>query len=405
MKQVCIMVAVLVVFAALVFLFFKPRRADISPKPAEHNSTGTATVISQPSVNASHAFTSTNSKIQQSEVPPTAVASAAYAILHTEVGRITATQAEKLIDDFVHSTQLDATVQPLLSSEEPHQRVLAVYALLEAHGLTEQLRAIALDDPSPYVRAEVVAWLLARGFTKDAEQIITAKGASMNSVAFQELMNQALRAPSLDVPVAMHRLRLGMALPIYFKGVAAHTPNAAATIEESLYNPVLSHSAKALLLQTIADLQEPDYRKSLQRLIETSGDLATRTIAARSLAAIESENNADIHNLLQSAFAKSNNGTDRPAFRFAEAWKNDRINLEKSILEATSVTKADPMRIYSLAEQYLGVLGVLGTPAASVEAAQSIMKGLSTYRHGIPYQLLYQYGYIIASLTNHQKSE
>jgi hypothetical protein len=335
-------------------------------------------------------------------VIPTAITSAAYKILHAEIGRITATQAEKLIDDLVHSTQLDATVQPLLSSEEPHQRVLAVYALLEAHGLTEQLRAIALDDPSPYVRAEVVAWLLARGFTKDAEQIIKAKCASLNSAAFQELMNQAICAPSLDVPVAMHRLRLGMALPLYFRGVAAHSPNASEMIEESLFNPVLSHSAQALLLQTIADLQKPDYRKALQQLIVTSGDLATRTLAARSLAAIESENNSDIHNLLQSSFAKSYSGTARPAFRFAEAWKNDRINIEKSILEATSVTKADPMRIYSLAEQYLGVLGVLGTHAASVETAQSIMDALSTYRHGIPYQLLYQYGYINASLTNHQ---
>jgi hypothetical protein len=294
--------------------------------------------------------------------------------LDTPPGRITTEQAHELVRELVNSEGLAAIIQDLLSSGKEVDRILGAYCLLEAHGLTPDVRELAVADPSPRVRAEVVRWLFLRGDFAGMDMLLDRTAPSLAATEATNMVSLLANEPYANVPVAMHRLRLGTGLPRYAALLMERSENVAAAAVSLLVQPQLAANAKKRLLDALRVADPPGRTEALTQLIQTEKSLAVRTLAAADLAARVSETNVQQVSFLRESLPDPVQGLEPVDLRFREKIRSDILGLEDEIGRSLASGEPSPARLQVLIGSYLQAVQLVGRGGMETQALAGVLE-------------------------------
>jgi len=305
-------------------------------------------------------------------------------ILHTSPGRITTEQAHQLVLEFVNSPQLSKVCAELIVSDSINSRLLAVYALLTANGLTDDLREMALSDPSPYIRAEIANWLFQNQKFDALRDLVREYAGAVDSSDATDLALHVATEPILEGrPVAVSRLGLGESLPQYLTLVAENSAVMVDAVTGILNDTKTPTRGKKLMLSALASVRPGNYINLLQKVFSSESDLAVRIQIAQHIAACSSQKNSSIHELLESRMPPVLPGLEPVSLMFQEQRlqkvKEHASNLEEACQEGTP----DPLRLNANLSAYLNEGRIVGQEFLSPQLLRTVVVFME--QHGIAY--------------------
>jgi hypothetical protein len=293
------------------------------------------------------------------------------ALLHTRPGQITANEAQALVKELVSAANFAELVRPLLASQEVADRLLGVYLMLEGGGLTDEMRALALTDPSPYVRAEVVNWLFLKQDFAALEGLVRQGALKLSANDMRELVSLAATAAEAEVPVAMHRLRLGRGVFRYLSLLAGQSPDLAAAVTKTLGDTQVPADGRIRLLGVLSTVRPPDYQKVLEKALDTESVLSMRCQLTRNLAALTSAADTQRKTLLESRFLNLPEPL-RPQFPYREQVVEQVRQLDQELRTLCAADTPETARLSSVMKQYLDAARLLGPEAPSAETLDAV---------------------------------
>jgi HEAT repeat protein len=365
---------ILATVALIVILFSRTqkdkRRPTTQPQPVAKHQIGSLDV-STPVQGFNPAATITNTTLQ---TPVTNRAQTIVGILkYTRPGRLTTGEAHQLVTELIGLAEFDQAIRPLLTSEAVPDRLLAAYAILEKTGFTEEMRGLALSDPSPYVRSEIAIWLFRKQDFASLDSLVDAIITSLSPTSIDAMVALAAASPRADVPMALSRLDIGEGLPRYLTIVAEHSTNVIARVFESLSESQTPDAGKKLMLQILAVARPLNYDVLLQRRLALEPILSTRTLVAQHLAATISETNADARARIASLLPQPLPGLEPVALEFRETRLARLRELEQILHETCHLDKPDSLRIHSALAAYLHNGHLLGSGSLSAATLKDVI--------------------------------
>jgi hypothetical protein len=292
-------------------------------------------------------------------------------LLHTRPGQITANEAQALVKELASAANFAELVRPLLASQEVADRLLGVYLMLEGVGLTDEMRALALADPSPYVRAEVVNWLFLKQDFAALEGLVRQGALKLSANNMGGLVSLAATAAEAQVPVAMHRLRLGMGLPRYLTLLAGQSPDLAASVVQTLSDMQSPADGRIRLLGVLSAVRPPDYQRVVEKALDTESVLSMRCQLTRNLAALTSSTDTQRKTLLESRFLNLPEPL-RPQFPYREQVVEQVSQLDQELRTLCAADTPETARLSSVTKQYLDAARLLGPEAPSAETLDAV---------------------------------
>lgn len=287
-------------------------------------------------------------------------------LLYTPPGRITLGEALDLVKELTADPNFAQIVRPLLASKEINDRLLGVYLMLEGCGLTDEMRAVALSDASPYVRAEVLNWLFRNQDFASVADLVRASAAKLSATDIQALVSLAASQPEAKVAVALHRLQLGRGLPRYVALLASESPAVVAGVAATLSDQQVSANGRIQMLGVLAGARPADYQTLLEKDLEAENILSVRCQLSRYLAAMTSEADAQARAAIEARFAELPEKF-RPQIQYREHVSGQMSQLDKALRDICGAGVLDPMRLVSALALYLETGRLLGPGALSAE--------------------------------------
>lgn len=300
---------------------------------------------------------------------------------------MTPPQADRLFATMVTSADRDAAIRPLLASSNVTERILASAALLAGSGLTAELRALAIKDPSPYVRAEIVARLLIAGQSADIQAVRDDAARAASKEQAQSLILLLASEPAPEVPVAMHRLGLGQSLLPYVALMAMSSDVVLAALVDSMADANLPIDGKKRLLNAYTLAQPSDYPARLRALLGVEQPLAIRSVAAARIAASMSEADTRGRTALIETLGTSAPQAVAAALPSREALRSEIRAIETELAELVGAASPSLTEVQQTLATYLEVCRMAGGNGGS-DAIVAALRTISDRRLPIPVPVL-----------------
>lgn len=295
-------------------------------------------------------------------------------LLHARPGSLTTKEAYQQVQDLIASPDFYKTVHVLLGSQDYTERLLAAYLLLEANGLTDELQYVAVNDSSPYVRAEIFNWLFRKHNFTDIDHLVQLSTPGLSSAVVTQIVLLASIEVQAKVSMPMSRLDLGEGLPLYLTFLAQSSPAVVSAISEVLSDKQAPASGKKLMLSILAAVRPPDYLDILQRDLETETTLSTRVLLSQHLAATASQTNDQVKAGINSRLPVMPPGIGPIVIKYREDRLDELHQIEQQLQARLNKQPPDLLGLDAGLSAYLETVRILGSECVSQDFLVSMSK-------------------------------
>lgn len=293
-------------------------------------------------------------------------------LLALALGRVTGSQAQDRIKTILEEPESIAVLKAqLLDGQLPH-KLLAVYALIEANQFTADVEKLVLADPSPYIRAEAVHYLLRKGQFEQVDTLIRASVELLDWSQVSELLNFVAGKPNPDLPVALTRLGLGEGLPLYLDLLAERSATLRLAAFTRLDDPHAARKTKSLMLTLVDSTADAELVERLKLDFVDETNTAVRIRLAQYIAARSSKQNAEVVAFLESALPSTPAGVGPVELRYRED-RIEALRAHEQVMEQFTLSDDfDPVALNGALGAYLNEGEMVGFSLLSKEALISI---------------------------------
>lgn len=262
------------------------------------------------------------------------------------------------------------TIGDLMRSGNENDRLLAVFLHLELFDEITDVIDRAKHDESPYVQAEVAAWLYERGsfpefeeYLRDVSPLLT--DAHRNKL--RELMNG--NPPHLEVPAGLAALGLGQSLPLLYRELARYDEKIRGELLGDISRADMRIDQLPRYLEMLSFLSPEEQRGILAEAVGNAEHLRlARYALVRQLAALGMESDSEHVQMVRQILPSPPDGQEQAAVPFREFYVEQLDESERVILEASDEQARQRLLASGALGRYRGALLMTADRAPSRDA-------------------------------------
>ena len=204
-----------------------------------------------------------------------------HALVTARAGQITGAEIAKQRQLLVNRSPASrATLEGMLRSADPFERLLAFRLLMESDGWSRQLSERALQDSFVLLRVEAADWLYLAGHFQEWDVFLSASAG--NAATDYAALKLAIQHGNWNgLPAGLEMLGVGRGIDRYFREILRRSDTAGSLVEKDLLSAEIPAVEKQALLRLMHAANRSDYEMLLRKmLVQSNEDTPVRYEAA-----------------------------------------------------------------------------------------------------------------------------
>lgn len=293
-------------------------------------------------------------------------------LLAIGLGRVTTPQAQERIKEILDLPDSVLILKRNLTEGSLPERLLSIYALIEAGEFTNELFEVVFNDPSPFVQAEALHFLLRTRQFDRVDAFLDQRLLTLDWDTVTALLDAAGTKSNPDLPVALSRLNLGAGLPLYLDLLAERAPSVRLAAFTRLDNPDVPSKTKSLLLRLVDSTPDQELADRLKSVFHGETNTAARIQIAQQIAARSSEQDQEIVAFLTSGLGPNPEGIPPVEFQFRENRIEKLRGHEQMMERVMSSNDFDPVALNGALAAYIKEGEIVGVHALSRDTLNAV---------------------------------
>lgn len=293
-------------------------------------------------------------------------------LLAIGLGRVTTSQAQARIKDILAIPGSIPILKRKLTEGSLPEKLLSIYALIEADEFPNDLFEVVFNDSSPYVQAEALHFLFRTRQFDRVDAFLDARLLSLDWNTVTALLDAAGNKAKPDLPVALSRLNLGEGLPLYLDLLAERAPSVRLAAFTLLNEPGVTSNTKSLLLRLTDPTPDQELVQRLRPAFESEADKAARIQIAQQIAARSSRQDQETVAFLASGLGPTPEALPLIDLQFKED-RIERLREHEQMMERVmSSDDFDPVALNGALGAYLREGEMVGIQALSIDTLHAV---------------------------------